>query len=137
MVCDIDSGEKTKVLDENCVIHAVHEDKVVYSLFEPNAYNLTIRSYDLSNGVDTLLEENIYDFFGIVEGKVYYTIGNEDYQPLYSINFDGSGRTEILRNVEKICEVKAGWMFALKSYGRNKALYKISTDGKKYGQRIF
>lgn len=134
MICDIETGEKTKVLDENCLIHAVHEDKVVYSLFEPNAYNLTIRSYDLTNGVDTLLEENIYDFFGIVEGKVYYTIGNDEYQPLYSINFDGTGRTEILRNVERICEVKGGWMFALKSYGRNKALYKISTDGKK---RIF
>lgn len=134
MVCDIDTGEKTKVLDENCLIHAVHENKVVYSLFEPNAYNLTIRTYDLNSGVDTLLEENIYDFFGIVEGKVYYTIGNDEYQPLYSINFDGTGRTEILRNVERICDVKAGWMFALKSYGRNKALYKISTDGKK---RIF
>ena len=134
MVCDIETGEKAKVLDENCLIHNVYENKVVYSLFEPNAYNLTLRCYDLANGVDTLLEENIYEYFRIIDGKVYYTIGNEDYQPLYSINFDGTGRTEILRNVEDICAVRAGWLFVLKSYGRNKALYKISTDGKK---RIF
>ena len=131
MVYDITTDTKSKVLDENCLIHKVYENKVVYSIFEPNAYNLILHSYNLEDGTDTVLEENIYDFFEVIDGKVYYTIGNEDYQPLFSINFDGTNRQEILRDLDYIDGIKGGWMYALKGFGRNKALWKISVDGKK------
>ena len=131
MVCDLKSGAKAKILDEHCLIHTVHDEKVVYTLYEPNEYNKSLHVFDLTTGDDVLIENNIYEFFDVIEDKIYYTVGNEDYAPLFSINFDGKNRTEILRNVENICYVNGGWMYAIRGFGRNKALYKISTDGKK------
>ena len=134
MLCDLKTGTKTKILNEHCLIHDVYNEKVVYTLYEPNEYNKSLHVFDLNSGTDKLIENNIYEFFKIIEGKIYYTVGNEDYAPLFSIDFDGKNRTEILRNVENICYVNGGWMYAIRGFGRNKALYKISTDGKK---RIF
>ena len=130
MMYDINTETKTKVLDENCVIHNVYNNKVIYSLFKPNDYNMNLYSIDLATLENTLLEENIYDYFKTINGKVYYTVGNYAYNPLFSINLDGSERTEIMQNIENISMVRAGWMYVVKGNGINKRLMKISVDGK-------
>lgn len=131
MVCDLNTRNRQKVLDESCEIHTVYQGKVIYSEWNPNTFNMNLYTYDLNTTEKILLEDNIYDFKDVIEDKVYYTVGNKNYQPLFSIDFDGKNRREILRNVEKIYFVRSGWMYALKGYGRNRTLIKISTDGKR------
>lgn len=128
-MCDITTGVSESILDVNLVIHTVHNNKIIYSKLTPNNYNKDLYCMDLESRNNLLLEDNIFNYFGIIDNKIYYTIGNSKHEPLLSINFDGTGRTEILHGVIDVLFVRAGWMYVLKGYGINKALVKISTDG--------
>lgn len=132
-VYDINSNSKDEVLDENCIIHAVNKDRIVYTTFNQSctAENVDLHVYDMISDSDRLIESNVYEFFDIINNKIYYTVGNAEYSSLLSVNFDGTERTEILANVENIFAVQAGWMYVTKGRGYNKALIKISTDGKR------
>lgn len=134
MVYDFDKKDSDKVLEFGCKIHKVIGEKVVYSELNPSSYNLDLYVYDLESGLSFLLENNIVDFFEVIQGKVFYKVGNDDYCPLFSINLDGTERTEIMQNVEKICHVRAGWMYVNKKrygYDHYSILMKISADGKR------
>lgn len=130
MVCDLTTGESTKILDDSCEIHNVVDNKVVYSVWTPNDYNKDLYVLDLETGVKTLIENNVYDYFATINGRIYYTVGNDSYCPLFSNNTDGTDRLEIMQNVAKIAGVRGGWMYLIKGSGRNTALVKISADGK-------
>lgn len=131
MMYDIETKNKTKLLDSDCIIHNVTNNKVIYSLWKPNTYNMNLYAIDLVTMENKLLEDNIYDYFDTIDGKVYYTIGNSEFNPLFSINLDGTERTEIMQNIEDIQLVRAGWMYVIKGNKRNRVLMKISIDGKK------
>ena len=130
MVCDVAKGTSKQVLDEDCEIHTVHKDYIVYSLWKPNRFNRDLHVYDIENSKDTLIEPNIFNFFDIIDGKLYYTVGNEDYCPLVRSSFSGEGREEIMANVENIVGERGGWMYVKKGRGRNSVLVKVSSDGK-------
>ena len=130
MVCDLKTGTSRKILDDSCEIHNVVENKVVYSIWTPNDYNKDLYVLDLESGEKTLIENNIYDYFTTINGRIYYTVGNANYCPLFSNNTDGTDRLEIMQNVAKIAGVRGGWMYLVKGSGRNTALVKMSADGK-------
>ena len=131
MVYDLATGARTKVLNTECVIHDSYNGYIIYSTYSPNHINGLLHCYNLATQTEVLLEENFYTFFGIYDNKVYYTVGNYRYESMFSINFDGTERTEIMLNAEVISLVRAGWMYVVKGYGRNRMLLKISLDGKK------
>lgn len=128
---NVKTGVNEQILDENSVLFDVKCDKLVYAKMSPNLYNMNLYALDLRTKENVLLEDNMYDFFNIIDNKVYYTIGNLYYRPLYSINLDGTQRTEIMQNIDKINAILYGWMYVEKGYGMNKILMKISADGKK------
>lgn len=130
-MCDVNTNETKNILDINCVIHTIYKNKVIFSRLTPNRLNKDLYCLDLATEKELLLEDNIYNFFKIIDDKIYYTIGNDDFEPLLAINFDGTDRREILPNVIDILMVRAGWMYVVRGYGVNKALIKISTDGKR------
>lgn len=127
------TGETGAVLSENCDIQEIYGDKVMYTLHKPNDYNKDLHVYDLSDGSDVLIEKNILDYFQVVQGKIYYTVGNEAYSSLFANTFDGANRQEIMLNAEPIFTVQGDWMYVIKGRYRNRVLMKISSDGK---QRI-
>lgn len=131
MVYDIKQGVRTKVLNTECVIHDSYNGNIIYSTFSPNDINGLLHCYNIATQSDVLLEENFYEFFGVYENKVYYTVGNYNYESLFSIDFDGSNRTEIILNIDNIYLVRSGWMYVTKGSDRNTLLLKISLDGKK------
>ncbi len=130
MVCDVTTGESNKILDDTCEIHNVVDNKVVYSKWAPNDYNKDLYVLDLKTENSTLIENNVYNYFATIKGRIYYTIGNEYYCPLFSNNTEGTDRLEIMQNVAKIEGVRGGWMYLVKGSGRNTALVKLSADGK-------
>lgn len=128
-VCDVASGETAEILDDTCDIYDVTDDKVVYSRWTPNDYNKDLYVLDLNTQESTLIEKNIYNFFKVINGRIYYTVGNTHYQPLFSNNTEGTDRLEIMQNVEDLY-VRGGWLYLIKGTGRNTALVKMSPDGK-------
>jgi len=133
MDCNVITGNKKELLDDKCDVHNVINGKVVYSVWTPNDLNKDLYVYDLASGKNTLIEKNIYYFYKIIKDRIYYTVGNKDFCPLFSNNTEGTDRLEIMQNVADIITVRGGWLYIVKGYGKNKILIKISTDGK---QRI-
>jgi hypothetical protein len=80
-----------------------------------------------------LNEANVYEYFNVIDNKVYYLVGNEDYCPLVRNSFDGQAREEIMRNVEKIVNTIGNWLYIKKGYSGsyNSTLVKMRADGKK------
>ncbi|MCH5171845.1 MAG: DUF5050 domain-containing protein [Erysipelotrichales bacterium] len=133
LVYNIKNEKTEKVLDSSCILHDVVNNKVVYSVWSPCSYNLDLHVLDLVTKEDILLEDNIYDYFDTINNKIYYTIGNFDYRPMFCIDLDGSNRTEILSNVERIVYSTNDWLYILRksTNTRNEILMKLSADGKK------
>ncbi len=131
MVCNLATGESKQVLDENCEICTVYKDKIVYALHKPNRYNKDILVFDMKTGESKVVESNVYQYFDVIDGKIYYLVGNSEYCPLVRNSFDGDAREEIMQNVEKIiCDI-GGWLYVRKGRGWNSLLVKVSADGKK------
>lgn len=129
---DIVKNYTKKVLDNQCDIHNVCNGKVIYSTWDPTQYNMNLHVLDIETNITTLVEKNIYDYFSTINGRVYYTVGNAQYCPLFSNNLEGSDRVEIMQNVQKIVAVKHNWMYVLKGLHPFISLFKVSVDGKKY-----
>lgn len=136
MVCDAETGACKQALDSSCSINAVYQDYIVYTLWKPNELNKDLHALNLSTGEDTLIERNIYEYFQtnvkneLIDGKVYYTVGNNDYQPLVRNNLAGTERLEIMTRVAEVAGERGGYLYIKRGRGANSALWKISTDGK-------
>ncbi len=130
MDCNVLTGAKKELLDDKCDVHNVINGKVVYSVWTPNDLNKDLYVYDLATSKNTLIEKNIFYFYKIIKDRIYYTVGNKDFCPLFSNNTEGNDRIEIMQNVAEIVTVRGGWMYIVKGYGKNKILLKMSTDGK-------
>ncbi len=131
MVCNLATGECKQVLDKNCEICTVHKDKVVYAVQKPNKYNKDILVFDMKTGESKVIESNVYQYFDVIEDKIYYLVGNNEYCPLVRNNFTGDAREEIMQNVQKIIGERGGWLYVRKGKGWNSLLVKVSADGKK------
>lgn len=144
-VYNINTRENKKVLEYGCHIYAVKDENVIYGELNTNTLNEDLYVYNLKNDQNILLEKNVRDYKYINEGKIYYTIGNDENKSLFSINIDGTERTEIMRNAEEIYAIDNGWMY-VKKFGRRWVydadsdriirdstffLIKISLDGRK------
>jgi len=136
MVCDAETGACKQALDSSCSINAVYQDYIVYTLWKPNELNKDLHALNLTTGEDTLIERNIYEYFQtnakneLIDGKVYYTVGNQDYQPLVRNNLAGTERLEIMTRVAEVAGERGGYLYIKRGRGANSALWKISTDGK-------
>ena len=131
MVCDIITGTN-KEISEDCQLYAVSGDYIIYSFWKPNQYNKDLHAFNLETDKDVILEKNVYNYFSVIEGKVYYTVGNAAYSPLVRIDLDGNNRIEIMPNVENVIGERGGWLYVLKGRGSNSILAKISNDGKEF-----
>ncbi|MBR5139672.1 MAG: DUF5050 domain-containing protein, partial [Clostridia bacterium] len=72
---------------------------------------------------------NVFEYFDTVDERVYYTVGNKKHSLLFSNNFDGTDRVEIMKGVKKIVASRAGNVFLTRGTKRNTALFKISPNG--------
>lgn len=130
-VYNTESGEDRELLSDECEVRDVVDDYVIFDKYAPNELNRDLYVYRMSDGTETLIETNIRDYFDSIKGRIYYTVGNEDYCPLFSNDFTGNDRIEIMQNIEKIVGIRAGWMYAIKGSQYNPTLIKISSDGKR------
>ena len=130
MVCDLVSGEKSTVLGDDCHIHNVIGDTVIYSTWEPNEYNKMLFSYNLKTDVTTLIEANVFEYFTSSGTRVYYKVGNKKHAPMFSNNFEGTDRLEIMDNVKEVCAGFDNRIYLLVGKDADSTLFKM--DGKSY-----
>ena len=126
------TGEKKLVLDDAYDIHQVVDGKIFYTITTPNGFNRELRVHDIEKETDTLIEENVYKFKMVAGERVFYTIGNDNFQPLYSNTFEGNDRLEVMANVERIIKVVNNWIYVEKfsPYYNTNVIVKVSLDGK-------
>jgi len=129
-VFNMHTCEDREILNDSCEIHNVVEDHVVYTKYAPNAYNKDLYVLDVNTNTETLIEANVLDYFTAIKGRIYYTVGNDKFCPLFSNNLQGTDRVEIMRSIEKIIGIRAGWMYVIKRIGKLSVLVKVSSDGK-------
>ena len=130
MVCDLIT-RTSKEISEDCQLHTVSGDYILYSMWRPNQYNKDLHAFNLETNGDTVIEKNIYNYFNVFDDKVYYTVGNSEYSPLVRNNLEGTERIEVMPNVENIICERGGWLYVQKGRGFNSLLAKVSSDGTK------
>ena len=130
MALNTTTHEKQLVLEENCHIRKICGNKIIYTVNAPNDWNLDLHIFDIPTMTDTLIEKNVYNFLAESDGRIFYYVGNKSYAPLFSNNYEGTDRVEVMTNIERVVKVLAGWMYVVKGSYRNALLMKISTDGK-------
>ncbi len=131
-LCNIVDGTNDAILDMECVIHSVVGGKVIYSLWAPSCYNMDLYSIDLETKEKALIDTNVHSYRETHLDKVFYTVGSDDYNRLYSANFDGSDKQEIMENAGRILSIRSGWIYYVSGEGRNACLMKVSADGTKH-----
>ncbi len=135
MLCDVATGECKKILDEACEIHNVVNGKIIYSVWSPNQYNTDLHVYNIATEEDILIEENVYNYFYTLKDHIYYTVGGTGSYPLIRNNFEGTDRSEVMKNVKGIIGERGNWLYVQKGNDYyNYALEKVSADGK---ERVF
>ncbi len=131
MLCNIITGECKKILDEACEIHNVTDGKIIYSVWAPNQYNTDLHVYNIETEEDTLIEANVYNYFYTLKDHIYYTVGGTGSYPLIRNNFEGTDRSEVMKNVKGIIGERGNWLYVKKGNDYyNYALEKVSADGK-------
>jgi len=133
MVCDLATGENRPVLDESCKIENVIKGKIIYTIYKSNSLNNDLRVYDMNDGSDILIEDNVYKYFASFDDRIFYTVGNAEYRPLYSNSFAGGDRKELMANVESVYDVRAGWMYVTKGTKNNRIIVKVNMET---GERV-
>ncbi len=125
------TGKTDVLFEKNCEILAVSGTKVIYDTWEPNSLNREIHAIDYQTKEDVLLEDNVYQFIEVITGKIFYTVGNKHYSPLFSINLDGTERTEILPNFCRAdwdIRISNSWIYMWRK--NTGVILKVSLDGK-------
>ena len=130
-VYDVTTGEHSDILDSNSVIHNVIDGVIIYSTYAPNSDNMNLYTIDFERREPILIAKNIRDYYTSYGDRIFYTVGNESYNRLYSSRLDGCERREILENVKRICTVRSGYIYYVSGTGRNSCLMKVSYDGER------
>ncbi len=128
-VLNLKTGEDKQLLNSDCVIHKVTEERIIFSLCAPNLDNLNLYSMELASGETTLLERNIHKFFMLEGDRVFYIVSSGSESHLLSVKLDGTCRREILTDAKNILTVNGGFIYYVKGEGRNAALLKVDLSG--------
>jgi len=119
-------------------IHAIVDEYIIFSYKKSSPYNLSLCA--LCCGVtsfERVLEDNILDFTGVIDKKIYYTIGSYDMRILCRIDPVTLERSEIQRAIKaksgsEILLVRDGWMYFKKGDDKNTVLARCRADGGSY-----
>ena len=129
-IFDLESEEQYEVGAFDFDAETYFDDKVLYTINNPENYNKNLFLYDFKTKESRLLERNIYGDCRAIEGKIYYfSLDNLGYQHLISINADGTDRKELSSYVSKILFTSGDWMYFVRSNRYNTALCKMKLDG--------
>lgn len=116
-----------------CMLRGYTDNYVVYTVEAPNEFNLNLYVKKLDDSSpEVLVEKNIYKFFDIIDGKLFYLVGNYKYKTLINIDPDGSNRKRWKLSISEFLFEQGGWIYFIRRSGYNSVLCKAHMDGSNY-----
>ena len=116
VLCSLDmiTGEVREELSGNGRIVAITRDrKIVYTRIDHHSIrNKTVYVKDgLADGTEKVLARNIYDVFDVVNGRIFYLVGNDGLRSLCSVRLDGSSFREELKYTRDVVAKDNDWIY--------------------------
>lgn len=121
VIYDLVSGAAVSPFNREVLIYTMIGDYVIHGIWQPNGDNIDLYSLNIKTNELYLLEKNAYgvaidrsyddDRPLVVDGYIYYLVGNNDFAPLYRVKPDGTDKKEIMRDVERINFVRNGYFY--------------------------
>ena len=111
---DLSSGKTREELSGNGRIVAITPDrKIVYTRVDHHSVrNKTVYvKGGLSDGCEKVLARNIYDVFDLVNGRLFYLVGNDGLRSLCSVRLDGSGFREEIKYTRDVVARDNDWIY--------------------------
>jgi len=132
-VIDVDTLKITELGTKKIEFEGLIGTNVVYTQHSPVADNkdLYIKSISTDDPA-RIVEKNILNFCDIVDGKLFYYIGNNANKSLIKNNCEGTERKELPMYIKQILFARGGWMYFIRSVGYNSVLCKSKMDGSKF-----
>ena len=111
---DLSSGKVREELSGNGRIVAITPDrKIVYTRIDHHSIrNKTVYVKDgLAGGGERVLVRNIYDVFDLVNGRLFYLVGNDGLRSLCSVRLDGSSFREEIKYTRDVVARDNDWIY--------------------------
>ena len=125
---DLASGKEREELSGNGRIVAITPDrKIVFTRIDHHSIrNKTVYVKDgLTDGGERVLARNIYDVFDLVNGRLFYLVGNDGLRSLCSVRLDGSAFREELKYTRDVVARDNDWIYL--TAGRDQlSLFRLS-----------
>ena len=111
---DLTSGKVREELSGNGRIVAITSDrKIVYTRVDHHSVrNKTIYIKDgLAEDGERVLARNVYDVFDLVNGRLFYLVGNDGLRSLCSVRLDGTERREEIKYTRDVVGRDNNWIY--------------------------
>ena len=111
---DLSSGKEREELSGNGRIVAITPDrKIVFTRIDHHSVrNKTVYVKDgLSGGGEKALARNVYDVFDLVNGRLFYLVGNDGIRSLCSVRLDGTSFREELKYTRDVVARDNDWIY--------------------------
>lgn len=129
-VYNIKTETDEAILNSECIIHALVDGKIIYSLYAPNQYNLNLYVIDIKTKVAKAIASNINSYYAYSGAKIFYTVGSAELARLCSYDLETDENAEILNGIGDVVNLGEDFIYYMKGSDRNAVLMRTSTDGK-------
>ena len=133
-VYDFETRRTRRFLDKDAhVTHAVG-DYLFYIRYKPTPYNLDLYRFDLTKDdeqEEQIIRHNIFDVLDVDENKVFYVVGSEELNTMYSYDIEKDEVIELFKNAKFDFTRSGGYFYVTKGDDYNSFYIKIKEDGSK------
>lgn len=130
-VYNIKTETDEAILNSECIIHALVDGKIIYSLYAPNPYNLNLYVIDIQTKAAKEIAKNINSYYAYSGNKIFYTVGSAELARLCSYDTASGEIAEILNGmIGDVVSLGEDFIYYMKGADRNAVLMRTSTNGK-------
>lgn len=125
--------EIKKLITGDSCIRAINDDQsIIFTRNDHGTKNMTI--YTKKNAEDAsenVVVRNVYQFYKLIKGRIYYLVGNANIKSLCCVNPDGSNHIEVMKYMMDIIFTSGDWIYVTRgdTNSRYRTLYRIPIDG--------
>lgn len=110
----------------------INKDKsIVFTRSDHGKDNYSIYTkHSINDTVELEVAKNVYKFYKVINGKIYYMVGNENVKSLCAINQDGTGYQEIMKYMQEVVFNDDDFLYIVRGDNKEgyRTLYRIPTN---------
>ena len=130
-IYDLIKGKTYVISNKGIEVCGFIKDNAVYTVKNPDDYNKNVYVATLGDEITTtLIEANITGKCEVFDNRIYYfTLDSVGTKVLISNSLDGKDRKELANYADRILFVSGSWVYFIKSYRYNTAIWKVKENG--------